>query len=163
MGINVNLYLGPFVEFAAPMALTRLDRCGKPETCPNQSAPGMFCCACGIILRSRFSDSLSPSVRVNDESESLVVLNVMGDVVETRDGQQCTMYRFVPNKRRDGEPKREMHLDDGNRDGCIPLDDCDPVGECAWFAKAYAPEIHAMAQASGLTPCIRWGLVKGCS
>ncbi len=130
MGVQHNVFVGPFAEFLV-----------RPEAPPphvSDVAEGKLLAAWGFSRAWGLSDP--PTVAI--------------------DGVLYRRYCFVPRDRRPGQPQRPMDYSElGEGSGVEDLRGVDAHAEMDWLARAFREELRALEKFCGCPARLGWGVV----
>jgi hypothetical protein len=160
VGVETNLYLGPYAEWLVPLARKREDLCRAPDRCPNPSSG--YCPECGLAAPARFREHDAPALVSVPEVDVLTgeALLAVGDMgcPWVDDGEGRAAFRVVPNVRRPGAPDRGGFFH-GRWPPAEPVTSGQIEHEVSWLVAAFAPELLALARAFRKPPALRWGVL----
>jgi len=165
MGVDYNVYIGPYAEVVVKTAKKTIDHCKDPKNCPTHHST-KFCSQCGIEVEKRFKimEFEEPDLWEVEEKFYSALANIEREFPEEfkDNGVKCKKYRFIPNGKRDGSPERTMSFD-AMRDKIFE----DWLGldikyEVNWFTQAYKLELFELEKACGSVR-IGWGCLQFCS
>ena len=162
MGIDRNLYLGPYAKTTTEVVNKKEDRCGHlPENTKEK-----FCSECGTRMSERFYKHKGDVVEFCQEEawknpDALSTTSwVSPPNIYKKDKKEYRDYLWLPNARRPGKPKREGVADiDRYDEVVVDIQNVDVKAEIEWFRTAYAPELQKLEEAFGnLT--VGWGFIQ---
>jgi hypothetical protein len=144
MSIDRNMHLGPYAQCIYVKRTRPVERDGC-EDHPGVYLAGKFCPSCGKPVGKYTVDVADrPDImEITDES--------LYGAMASDDG--CIA---MANVRRKGAPKRET---DSDAEAADDLRGVDMAAECAWFEKAFKPELTKLRSVC-LSVEVRWGLVR---
>lgn len=175
MGIYRHTYLGPYAEVKSKLIDITVDRCKKPDSCPNPKKG--FCPECGINVCSNRYEKLHDVEEAENNHElfengEMFHTSIMGpNKIEweaigaatrgRRDGVRFRRIWWYPGDTRDGEFSRPYSFDDDYEDKALEFS-VDSKVELEWFVAAYAKEIEKLRKTYSNVE-VKWGMLRWCS
>lgn len=155
MGMSFSIYVGPM----AVCKITKVLHVCEVRTCSNADCKrhkkellSNFCPSCGTaVSRSSFTVEANPNFQEMDKELDEALWEISRE--SSLKDQAC----YVPNKKREGEPKRStVFYTDTSAQFVTDL----PVAEeTAWFASSFDTELKILAKAYGSENVeIKWGI-----
>lgn len=154
MGIDYNVYLGPYIEYRVRKIVTMRSLCPRPEACPSPTTP--YCQECGLEtpVGSCSETCEEPEIETYDLFE-----DVLSEAISTESEDQAHITRrLIPNVEREGWP-RDFSFNPRRYEGAVDLEPSVVSTETAWLAASFAPEIEKLVEAGALDVSVRWGLL----
>jgi len=161
MGVDSNLYIGPYLTVDVEIEGKDYDMCKNPGECPAGDLDAGFCPKCGIDLTKRFRHAEVSTVNFYELiGDALTGTHPMtGPPKIERDGKKYEQETLIPNHRRDGQPDRQCHFDGRESFQVDFSDDVDAAYEVEWLSEAFSEEIDKIEAAAG-NCTIHWGIVQ---
>lgn len=150
MSRTIHVYAGPFLRCRAAFEERQAGTARRCVTlhCPGGTLSGRYCPHCG---KEGVGTLTMRKVRTHEPYDLTA-----GALCSVGQDDFPEEWDFViPNVSR-GQP-RNFELETGDR---LALHDADPVGECGWLEKAFAPELAILRDAYGADAVeMCWGVL----
>ncbi len=161
MGIDRNLYLGPYAKTTTEVVSKEEDRCGHLPLDTQEK----FCSECGTRISDRIYRHKGDAVSFYPEEawknpDALSSTSWVGPPEIYKKGEkEYRDYLWLPNASRPGKPKRKgVSNVDKHDEVVIDIQNVDIEAEIEWFKTAY-PELQKLEEAFGnLT--VGWGFIQ---
>jgi len=156
MSVHPYTYLGPFAEVQVRRVQSKRDSCTQPSVCPKPETG--FCAQCGKPAAQRLITitTYDPDLRGYLDEHLLDVLVVQG-VPENR--KDHTLFRVVPNEKREATRKFGSDLVDGGGDAITEITPTLISDEMRWFRRAFKQELEQLQALQFHSFEIRWGQI----